>query len=73
MSALKPRVAENGPQKPNYLGLGISYGLIFGAGLSTILSLVLDNPAFIGIGAGLGMCLGVAIGAGLERRAKSEG
>ena len=54
------------------MGLGISYGLIFGAGLSTVLSLVLDNPAFIGFGAGMGMCVGVAIGAGLKQRAESE-
>ena len=52
----------------NHKSLGLALGLLFGAGLGTVLSVALDNPAFIGVGAGAGISIGLAIGSGLERR-----
>jgi hypothetical protein len=49
-------------------GRGLSYGLLFGAALSVVFSIALENPALIGIGAGIGMCIGVAVGSGQAQR-----
>jgi hypothetical protein len=37
------------------------------------LSAALDNPAFLSIGIGCGMTLGVAIGSSLQQRREGEG
>ena len=67
MSALKSRSSENESSGVNPVAKGITYGLILGAALSIVFSIALDNPALIGIGAGLGMCVGVAAGSARER------
>lgn len=41
--------------------MGITYGMIF------------DNMAFMGIGIPIGMVIGMAVGAGMDKKAKSEG
>ena len=52
------------PRKTNYIGLGVAFGIILGAGMG----LALDNMAFMGAG----LAIGVAIGAGLEQRHKQD-
>jgi len=52
------------PKKTSYLGLGVAFGIIFGARLG----LVLDNIAFVGAG----IAIGIAIGAALDQRHKQD-
>jgi hypothetical protein len=52
------------PRKMNYLGLGVAFGLILGAGMG----LALDNMAFMGAG----LPIGVAIGLALDQRHKQD-
>ena len=56
------------PKKVDYVTQGFGLGLVLGAGWGVVLSAALDNPAFIAIGVGCGISLGLAIGTSLQRR-----
>ena len=68
MSTSEPRSSESEPHRIDPVARGLSYGLLFGAALSVVFSIALGNPALIGIGAGIGMCIGVAVGSGQAQR-----
>jgi predicted MFS family arabinose efflux permease len=60
-------------QETNYLGLGMGVGMLFGAALGIVYGgIVLDNMAFMSIGVGGGLAIGLSIGAGLEARKKEK-
>jgi predicted MFS family arabinose efflux permease len=60
------------PQKPNYVGLGMSLGLVLGVPLGVCFGLALGNMAFMSIGIAAGMSIGLAIGASLEKGANEK-
>ncbi len=61
------------PKKTNYTGLGLTLGLIFGSSTGLLYGMALDNlAAGFALGIGGGMCLGLAIGAGLDQRNKQN-
>ena len=47
-------------------------GMIFGVALGIVYGIVLDNMAFMSIGVGGGLAIGLSIGAGLEARKKEK-
>ena len=58
------------PESSNYAARGMAIGLAIGAGWGVALDAGLKNMAFMSIGVGAGMCIGPAIGAGLDKKAK---
>ncbi len=67
------RNAEPQPQTDNYyMSLGVAIGAGIGSALGVALSMLVDNPALIGIGISLGAGVGVAIGAALDRRSQRD-
>ena len=57
----------------HFLGMWIGIGIAIFAGLGIPLSIVTENPGFIGIGPALGVAVGVAIGQSIENKYKKEG
>lgn len=56
-----------------YSGLWLSLGMAcFGLPLGTIIFVVSDNAALMGVGLPIGMMLGIGIGAYLDRRAEEQ-
>lgn len=60
-------------QESSYLASAIFSGLIVGAGLGVVFGLLVGNLAFYSIGAGTGMCLGLAIDVAFKERNKGNG
>ena len=56
----------------NYTGIGLVLGLAIGAAWGIALSAATDSPAFISIGIGGGMCIGLAIGSSMQRRHEQQ-
>ena len=65
---------QSGQEKKqvNYIGIGFVLGLAIGVAWGVALSAATDSPAFISIGIGGGMCIGIAIGSSLQRRHEQE-
>lgn len=60
--------------KHYYRNLWMSIGMpCFGLPLGTLLGLVLDNMAFLGVGLPIGMAIGIAIGSNLDNKTKEQG
>lgn len=57
-------------QESNYLASAIFSGLIVGAGLGAVFGLLVGDLAFYSIGAGTGVCLGLAIDVAFKEREK---
>jgi len=57
----------------HFLGMWIGIGIAIFAGIGVPLSIITENPGFIGIGPALGVAVGVAIGQSLEEKHKKEG
>lgn len=67
-----PELAGKRPQG-YWMGVGIAYGILLGYALALIMGIAMDDMQFFIIfGPGVGMTLGVAIGAALEQRHKDE-
>lgn len=56
----------------NPLARGISLGMICGAPLGIFLGAILENMAFIGVGVGFGLSVGLAISAASELRRNAD-
>lgn len=69
---MKGKLTGKELEKTNYIGRGLALGLVLGAGWGVALSAASDNPAFLAIGAGCGMSIGIAIGTSLQRRHEEE-
>lgn len=52
-----------------WLGLGVG---AFGVPIGVAYSTAMENPAMIGFGIPIGLVIGLAIGAGLDKKAKAE-
>jgi len=52
------------------MAIGFAVGMPIGMAFSAIFVFVLKTPGLIGVGAGMGFALGVAIGEGLYQRNK---
>ena len=65
--------SERNPEETNYLGRGLAFGLIFGAALGIVFGVALDNMAFMPIGIGAGLTLGLSIGTAVQERQKGDG
>ena len=57
----------------HFVGMWMGIGIALFAGFGVPLSIILDNPGFIGIGPGLGVGFGLAIGQAIENKYKKEG
>ena len=60
------------PRKRNYMVIGPLAGGLLGAMFGIILSLAVDNFAFIGVGVALGTSVGAAIGQDLHLKEGNE-
>ncbi len=58
---------QKGTISSEYVGIGVSIGVAFGAAFTTI------NPAFIGIGIPIGIAIGAALGNQKESEAEKDG
>jgi hypothetical protein len=54
--------------KEHYMGLGMALGMAMFVPLGIVISLVTKNPGLLGIGPGVGVSFGVAIGEHLYKR-----
>jgi hypothetical protein len=52
---------------------GIAFGLIFGPAVGISLMAATDNPAWLAIGIGVGLCLGAAFEGSKRKRREEEG
>jgi hypothetical protein len=57
----------------HFLGMWMGIGIAIFSGLGIPLSIVTDNPGFIGIGPALGVAFGLAIGQSIENKYKEKG
>jgi len=55
-----------------YVGMGISFGLMGGAALSTIIGLLFDFPLIWAFGPGFGMLMGILIGSVMDSKRNNE-
>ncbi len=62
---MKKNSEDTREPKGHYMALGMSFGLIFGAGIGV-------SFGMLATGGGIGMCLGMAAGALLELREKKK-
>ena len=56
-----------------FLGKWMGIGMVIFSGIGIPLSIITDNPGFIGIGPALGVAFGLAIGQSLENKYKEKG
>jgi uncharacterized membrane protein len=56
----------------SYVGMGISFGLMGGAALSTIIGLLFDFPLIWAFGPGFGMLMGILIGSVMDSKRNNE-
>lgn len=56
-----------------FVGMWMGIGIALFSGIGIPLSIIIDNPGFIGIGPALGIAFGLAIGQGIENKYKQEG
>jgi len=57
----------------HFVGMWMGICIAIFSGLGIPLSIVTENPGFIGIGPALGVAVGVAIGQSIENKYKQEG
>jgi len=63
---------DRSKEKDHYLGIGMAIGMAIFMPVGIVLMVAADNPAFIGVGAGMGLPIGLAIGQGLYRRDQQQ-
>ena len=54
-------------KKPTYTQLGMLFGIIVGAGIGTLLFVLTGNPLYFTV-VGVGLVIGLIIGAGKDRQ-----
>jgi hypothetical protein len=57
----------------HFIGLWMALGIAIFSGFGIPLSIITDNPGFIGIGPAIGVAFGLSIGQSLENKYKKEG
>ncbi|MBW2989511.1 hypothetical protein KY358_04300 [Candidatus Woesearchaeota archaeon] len=57
----------------HFTGMWMGIGVAIFSGLGIPLSIITENPGMIAIGPGLGVAIGLSIGAGIESKYKKEG
>jgi len=57
----------------HFVGMWIGICIAIFSGFGIPLSIITENPGFIGIGPALGVAIGVAIGQSIENKQKQEG
>jgi hypothetical protein len=57
----------------HFLGMWMGIGIAIFSGFGIPLSIITENPGFIGIGPALGVAVGVAIGQSIENKYKQQG
>jgi hypothetical protein len=57
----------------HFLGMWMGICMVIFSVFGTPLSIVTENPGFIGIGPALGVAIGIAIGQSIENKYKEEG
>lgn len=57
----------------HFLGMWMVIGIAIFSGFGIPISIVTENPGFIGIGPALGIAVGLAIGQSIENKYKQEG
>jgi hypothetical protein len=57
----------------HFLGMWIGICMAIFSGFGIPLSIITENPGFIGIGPALGVAVGIAIGQSIENKYKEEG
>jgi hypothetical protein len=57
----------------HFIGMWIGICIAIFSGFGVPISIVTDNPGFIGMGPALGVSIGVAIGQSIENKYKQEG
>jgi hypothetical protein len=63
---------KQGPERPNYLALGMSLGMIMGAAIGIALGIATGKMVFLPVFIGAGLPIGMAIGTDLEKRHKEN-
>jgi ABC-type nitrate/sulfonate/bicarbonate transport system permease component len=63
---------EHVTQSNNLVGLGMLLGMIIGVALGVALWLATGNPALFAVFIGAGMCIGLAVGAGVDERKREH-
>jgi hypothetical protein len=72
MGGMSMSANDREPRQEPYLTLGVSLGLLFGSALGVVLGLALDNMAFMAIGVGTGLTMGLSIGTALQEGHKED-
>lgn len=57
----------------HFIGTGLAIGIAISSGVGIPLSISTGNPGLIGLGPGIGLLLGLAIGKVLEEKHKKQG
>ena len=57
----------------HFIGIWMGIGIAIFSGVGIPLSILLENPGFIGIGPAIGVSFGLAIGMSIEGKKKKEG
>ena len=57
----------------HFVSMWMGIGIAIFSGIGIPLSIITDNPGFIGIGPAIGVAFGLSIGQGIENRYKLEG
>lgn len=66
------RSKDGNGRESSELGRWLAIGMVMGAGFGMVLGAALDNMAFMSIGGGAGMCMGLAIGAAKQRARQDQ-